>query len=199
MHNESALGAVLAWAPRLHFANHLYRVVDAAWQHVPLSGEGARRHGGRFTPAGSFQTLYVADSAATAQFESGALFHTDQRLRSFPKAPFTVMSIDAQLSGLIDLRDPDLQAALGTDGTELLAPWIPYSVDGKIAPTQILGRAAHNIGDCSGLVFQSHKNTLEAPNAFNVAIFLERMTPQERLHVVGTAMAFQGTHPVRTQ
>jgi RES domain-containing protein len=59
--------ARLATAPRSALATEAYR--NQAPQYDPRSGEGARIHGGRFNPAGSFPVLYLCETRPCAVAE----------------------------------------------------------------------------------------------------------------------------------
>jgi RES domain-containing protein len=57
----------------------------------PLWGGGARMYGGRFTPKGSFDTLYLSSDLITVGLEIGAVFGTSGAV-SPAKDPFTVVT-----------------------------------------------------------------------------------------------------------
>jgi hypothetical protein len=58
---------LVAAAPLLPFTGQGWRQI--APQYDPLSGEGARLHGGRFNPPGSFPVLYICQSRPCAVAE----------------------------------------------------------------------------------------------------------------------------------
>ena len=84
----------------------------------PLWGGGARLNGGRFTPTGSFDTVYLASDLETAAREIGAVTGDGER-PSPTKDPFTVVHVIGHLDGVLDLREASTQAVLGTEPVEL--------------------------------------------------------------------------------
>jgi RES domain-containing protein len=88
----------------------------------PLWGGGAKRTGGRFTPKGSFETLYLASDLLTVGREIDAVFR-DGRPAHVVRDPFTVLQVGGQLTNVLDLTDGDRRAVLGTTTDELTAPW----------------------------------------------------------------------------
>jgi RES domain-containing protein len=133
----------------------------------PLWGGGARLYGGRFTPIGSFDTIYLASNLETAAREIGAV--TDDGERPSPsKDPFTVVHVTGHLEGVLDLRDAATQAVLGTDPLELASSWRHR----EVAPTQELGAAVRASGRLCAIVAPS----AAGGSGFVVAVFVDRMS-----------------------
>lgn len=89
------------------FSGRLYRALNPIYAREPLSGEGARRYGGRFNPRG-MPAIYCSLSIMTALREAnrvGAL------------QPTTLVAYDAELENIFDatndtaLRDEGMDAA----------------------------------------------------------------------------------------
>lgn len=79
----------------MRFQGTLYRALNPRWAREPLSGEGARLHGGRFTPRG-VPALYASTDVLTAVREAnqvGAL------------QPTVLVSYEADLEPVLDGRD----------------------------------------------------------------------------------------------
>lgn len=79
----------------MRFRGVLYRALNPVWARQPLSGEGARRHGGRFNAKG-VAALYTSASIMTAVREAnqvGAL------------QPTTLVSYDADMEPVFDAND----------------------------------------------------------------------------------------------
>lgn len=104
----------------------------------PLWGGGARRHGARYTPKGSFDTLYLASDLETLGQEIGAVLGGSHRV-SPSKDPFTVVHVRGHLTHVLDLREPAVRDVLGTTREELGSPW---RLDPS-PPTHRLGAAVH--------------------------------------------------------
>lgn len=86
----------------------------------PLSGEGARRRGGRFNPPGSFAVLYLADDLVTVADELRRLgersgIGVDSLL------PRAVYAYRVDLVRVLDLRQADVRETLGVSEEDLLA------------------------------------------------------------------------------
>ena len=66
----------------MRFRGLVYRAHNPQWSWTPLSGEGARRHGGRFNRRG-VSALYTSLSLLTAIREAQWLGRPMQPLQSF--------------------------------------------------------------------------------------------------------------------
>ncbi|HDR27624.1 RES family NAD+ phosphorylase [Rhodovulum sp.] len=113
----------------MHYAGLLYRALNPVYAREPLSGEGARRYGGRFNPKG-MPALYTSQSVMTAIREANQIGTLQ---------PTTLAAYEADVGPIFDTTDP---AALGEEGitAEQLAAddWrLKMLADGK-APTQAL-------------------------------------------------------------
>lgn len=113
----------------MRYRGLLYRALNPVWAGAPLSGEGARRHGGRFNPRGT-PALYAALSIMTAIREAnqiGAL------------QPTTLVAYQGDLEPVFDATDPAELRGYGVSPADLAADdWrIRMREDGK-APTQAL-------------------------------------------------------------
>jgi len=123
----------------------------------PLWGGGARVHGARYTPKGSFDTLYLASDLETL----GA----GQQV-SPSKDPFTVVHVRGRLTHALDLRDPAVRDALATTREELAATWRFE----PSPPTHRLAAAAHGSKRFCSLVAPSARG-----RGFVLAVFTERL------------------------
>lgn len=113
----------------MRFRGLLYRALNPVWAREPLSGEGARRHGGRFNPRG-MPALYAAQSVMTAIREANQVGTLQ---------PTTLVAYRADLDPVFDGTDPAALAAVGATPALLAADdWrLRMQRDGK-APTQAL-------------------------------------------------------------
>jgi RES domain-containing protein len=103
-----------------------------------LAGLGAKMLGGRFTPRGTLETLYVATTAATARIEAESQI-TASGVVDAPSKPVHFI-VRGRLQKVLDLTDAGVLAALKTTENEMTGPWIVGQVQGDEAPTQLLGR-----------------------------------------------------------
>lgn len=113
----------------MRFRGLLYRALNPIWAREPLSGEGARRHGGRFNPRG-MPALYAAQSVMTAIREANQVGTLQ---------PTTLVAYRADLDPVFDGTDPVALAAVGATPALLATDdWrLRMQRDGK-APTQAL-------------------------------------------------------------
>jgi RES domain-containing protein len=147
-----ALAAAVASLPRITIHGPWARSIEYALLQGPAPGRppgsppeplwpgGSPASGARFTPVGSFPTLYLASDPITAQIETGSIF-IHPRLGSLPLVidPVVTFAVDGVVTDVVDLHDPSVQSSIGTTLSELTGSWRLKSP----APTQELGRAAH--------------------------------------------------------
>lgn len=138
-----------------------------AFRHVSigraaLSGEGARLHGGRWNPAGSFAVLYLALDVATAVREFHRLA-SKQGLSAEDFLPRDLIAYDIRLQRVIDLRTEEHALALNLGGGRMAAD--------NPGACQLAGEAAHLAG------FEA----VLAPSATGfgdvATVYLDRMLP----------------------
>lgn len=105
--------------------------------YPPLSGDGAKRFGGRWNAPGSFPVIYTALDEATALAEL-AKTATQSAIPLDKLRDRKVAVIYADLGKVLDLTDPGVRKALGLKLADLIAeaPAIP----------QAIGSAAHALG-----------------------------------------------------
>jgi len=156
MLDATMLSGVLAQLPPRPFTGTLYRAIDYEALHGlhsptpyppnPLYCEGAPAKGARYTPKGGMPSLYLAEDYGTAYEEANQAYLLVQAInpRAVPGSPPTViLSARVELASVLDIADPAVQQALGTGLAELVSPWRLFQQGGGMAPTQILGQAAH--------------------------------------------------------
>lgn len=95
------------------FRGIVYRALNVVWQLHPLSGEGARVHGGRFNAIGT-PCLYTSLTPATALIEAMQGFATLQ--------PTTIVSYRAEFDAILDVSDIDKVQAAGLDWRGFASP-----------------------------------------------------------------------------
>ena len=98
----------------MRFQGPLYRCLNPVFAADPLSGEGARRYGGRFNPKG-MAALYTSLSIVTAIREA----HQVGNLQ-----PLVLVSYIADVTPIFDATDPAALAGHGiTDAALSAADW----------------------------------------------------------------------------
>jgi len=109
----------------------LYRALNPIRARRPLSGEGARLHGGRFNPKG-LPALYTSLAILTVIRESNQIGTLQ---------PTTLVSYEADIGPIFDAEDPAVLAERAIDFSVLAADdWrIRVREDGE-APSQIFAR-----------------------------------------------------------
>ena len=93
----------------MDFRGSLFRATNPVYAREPLSGEGARLHGGRFNRRGR-PALYLALDPVTVIREMA---------RGGPLQPTVVVEISAEIDNLFDARDPVALAARAMDAARL--------------------------------------------------------------------------------
>lgn len=108
-----------------------------AHDHHPLSGAGARLHGGRWNPPGSFSTLYLGLDRHTTVNE---FFRLVARQGRMPEdfLPRRMYTYEVVLNSVLDLRDPAARAAAELSDSELGA--------NDAARCRQIGASAHYLG-----------------------------------------------------
>jgi len=95
----------------MHYSSLLYRALNPAYAAEPLSGEGAKRYGGRFNKKG-IAALYTSLSPQTALKESHQVGHLQ---------PTVLVSYEANLTPIFDARDAAQLADYGVSENSLAA------------------------------------------------------------------------------
>jgi RES domain-containing protein len=173
-------------------ASSLRRVGARAWSGVVyrstspdysasadlVSGEGARRHGGRWTPPGFFTAVSASLSPETALAEALAHFR-HYRIPEADAMPRVLAALDVQVEALADLTHALARRTLRVSRRRMRAErWREASANGREALTQAIGRAAFEAG-LEGLLVPS------APDrrGTNLLVFPARLRPGSRLRV----------------
>jgi RES domain-containing protein len=113
-----------------------------AFRHVahdrhPLSGAGARLHGGRWNPPDSFSTIYLALEPQTTVSE---FYRLAARQGRAPEdfLPRRMYRYEVNLEAVLDLRDPVSRASLNLSDTDLRA--------NGATQCQEIGESVHYLG-----------------------------------------------------
>lgn len=114
----------------MRFRGVVYRAHNPQWSWMPLSGEGARRHGGRFNRRG-VQALYTSLTPLTAIREAQPLGR--------PMQPLTLCAYEVDAEPVFDSRDEAERTAFGVTESELRCEtWESEMLEGRVPPSQVL-------------------------------------------------------------
>ncbi len=114
----------------MRFQGVVYRTHNPQWAWDPLSGEGARRHSGRFNRCG-LSALYTSLSELTAIREAQPLGR--------PMQPLTLCSYEVDVEPVFDALDEFQRAEYAVSTTDLCCPtWERDMLDGSIPLSQAL-------------------------------------------------------------
>jgi len=111
-------------APRLT----LWRAFVPRWSHLPLSGDGAARFGGRWNPVGA-PTIYAARELSTAWAEYN---------QGFVQHPALVAQLELSNARLADLTDAAVLDDLGTSAEIHRCEWRAILDAGGTPETHLL-------------------------------------------------------------
>jgi len=118
-----------------------------------LAGLGAKMLGGRFTPRGAFETLYVATTAETARIEAESRITVSGVVRA-PSKPYVHFMVCGRLQKVLNLTDARVLETLKTTAEEMTASWVMGQIQGDGAPTQMLGRVVILPGELKRFSFR---------------------------------------------
>ena len=110
-----------------------YRSIHPNWANDPLSGEGAKRYGGRFNPVGT-AALYLSLKIDTAWFESqqGFPYKNEQ--------PKTIWHYTVKASDIIDLTCSDELDRIAGPLRDLGCAWEWLLANKQSVPTHELAQ-----------------------------------------------------------
>lgn len=114
----------------MKYEGRAWRAHHPRWSWSPVSGEGARLHGGRFNAKG-IAALYLSLDLPTAILEASQGF-------AFRIPPLTIVEYDVDCTDIVDLTADDTLRRNGTSRTELDCPWLAFASAGKVVPTWAL-------------------------------------------------------------
>jgi RES domain-containing protein len=133
--NHDITPQVIVSLPRISYRGYAFRQMSPNFD--PRSGEGAKKIGGRFNPPGSFATLYLASTLATAGAELFRLGKL-QFVGAEGLLPRDIYRYSLDLQDVIDLTDAENQKLLSVDRAEL--------TDDHRDLTQSLGGSSFSLG-----------------------------------------------------
>ncbi len=155
-----------------------------ASSHDLLSGYGARKHGGRWNPPGSFPAIYAGLTPETAVAEALAQFRYFG-ISDAEAMPRVIVPLAAELENVLDLREASLRRRIRVSGEQMRKErWREMQDRGAEALTQALGRAAHESG-FEGLLVPS----AAVAGGVNLVVFPLRLSKGSLRRLEGEALA----------
>ncbi len=146
----------------MRFRGVCYRGHDPKWAFSPLSGEGARRKGGRFNPVGQ-DALYLALTIEGLFLEQGhGLAHRFD--------PLTVCSYDVDVADIVDLRTAPARAKSGVTIKQLSCPWAFDVAEGRQPASWTLAAKLLQ-GGAAGLLVPSFARGAQADRHHNLVLW----------------------------
>lgn len=170
--NEQVVASVNALGPT-PFSAVAYRYTTA--HREPLSGEGARRNGGRWNPKDLFPTIYLAIPESTCMGEVQRAAQTNHlSVERMLSVPYVFHTIAIQGLRVLDLRSVEALNRLGLEPEDLLS--------GDWSACQTVGHAAWFL-DFAGVLAPSAMG-----QGLTLAVFEHKAEPDQ--------VTFQSTVPL---
>ncbi len=113
--------------PFSRWTDSVYRGHNPRWAYDPESGEGAKRHGGRFNRPG-VACLYTSASPETAWLEAQQAF-------AFKAQPLTLCAYEADCADVLDLTDNEIRKSLGVKLKDMACAWEDLADLGQEPPS----------------------------------------------------------------
>jgi RES domain-containing protein len=151
-----------------------YRCVETSFTHEIVSGEGARLHGGRWNPLGSFRTVYLSDSPETALQE---YFARARRMKwpDHQSLPMVMAGVEVTAGRILDLRLPEVAAEIAPLLNAEKQEW-RFIQARREAASQAVGRAVREAG-LPGLLAASQ----QVVGGTNLILFPDRLGRRDQL------------------
>lgn len=134
----------------------------------PLWGGASKKVGARFTPPGSFDSLYMAWEPITALLEVQALALNPTGHLVPLTNPWVVLCLEGIVAPVLDLTDTATCQILESNLQEITGSWYLQANP----PTQDLGQAAYDSKLIAGIRYPSAKNLGKGNN---LVVFPERL------------------------
>lgn len=125
------------------------------WSYDPSSGNGAKKHGGRFNPPGC-AALYLSLDPTTAWMEAQQGF-------PFKPQPMTLVAYEIDCAKIVNLNDEHLLNNLGSSPQELNCAWEDLATQNQVPPTWQLATQLQAL-DIAGILVRSFASGCTAKN-----------------------------------
>lgn len=116
------------------------------WAYDPLSGDGAKKHGGRFNQPGC-ATLYLSLDPTTAWMEAQQGF-------PFKPQPMTLVAYEIDCAKIADLNDEQLLINIGSSIQDLGCAWEDLATKHLEPPTWRLAEQLKSL-EVAGILVRS--------------------------------------------
>lgn len=156
------------------FAGAAYRATSVQYANRDdlLTGQGAKRAGGRWNPPGGCATVYLSLAPETALAEALAQ-HRHFGWADGDAMPLVLVGLEVSLRIVLDLTDGTVRAALGVSEARMLGDaWRKSKTHESL--TQAIGRLAFE-AELEGIIVPS----VAAPEAKNLVVFPGNVTPPD--------------------
>jgi len=137
------------------FTGLVYRAHHPRWSYDPLSGNGAKKHGGRFNPPGC-AALYLSLDPTTAWMEAQQGF-------PFKPQPMTLVAYEIDCAKIADLNDEQQLVNMGSSLQELGCSWEDLATHQIEPPTWRLAERLRTL-EIAGILVRSFAPGCTAKN-----------------------------------
>jgi RES domain-containing protein len=151
-----------------------YRCVETSFAHEIVSGEGARLHGARWNPIGSFRTVYLSNTPEAALQE----FLARARRMKWPdhqSLPMVMAGVEVSARRVLDLSVPEVAAVIEPLLKAERQHWRSIQ-SRREAMSQAIGRAARDSG-LQGLLAASQ----QVKGGLNLVLFPDKLGRPDKL------------------
>lgn len=160
--------------PFRRFVGRCYRAHHPRWSFAPESGDGAKRHGGRFNPPG-VAALYMSLSVKTAWLEAQQGF-------VFKAQPLTLCAYEVDCVDMINLADEETRAAADAPLADLACPWEDLADRRTTPPSWAIAERLRKAG-CAGIMVPSFASSARESD-FNLVFWRWSREPPHLLRVI---------------
>jgi RES domain-containing protein len=158
----------------LSYSGVCYRCTEPKYAGEIVSGMGSQLYGARWTPKGSFPTVYLCESPEAALQEFLARGRR-MKIPDHKALPMVMAGVTMKVDRILDASVPEIQEVIQHFLAEEKEHWRAIQ-DRREAVSQAIGRAAHEI--CfSGLIVPSQALGGDQ----NLVIFPKKLRPGDVL------------------
>ena len=148
--------------------------METSFAHEIISGEGARVHGARWNPIGSFRTVYLSDTPETALEEYLARARR-MKWPDYRSLPMVMAGVEVNVRRILDLRVPEVAEVIEPLLKAERQHWRSIQ-SRREAVSQAIGRAAKESG-LQGLLAPSQ----QVKGGLNLVLFPDKFGRHDQL------------------